>query len=149
MLAARLSTIFARASRSTLTITKRRLNLAVILGEMRRADEAIDECRQCMALQPSNSEAYAVLGNVLRVAQNNVEAAAAYSDSLRLKPAQPDVLARLGELLSASARSRSKHLHIAAGRSKSIQATKRHGRSSAAPAAAAWIRLRRCSSSPQ
>jgi protein O-GlcNAc transferase len=37
------------------------LNLAVILGEMRRAEEAIDACRQCMALQPSNSEAYAVL----------------------------------------------------------------------------------------
>jgi Flp pilus assembly protein TadD len=41
-------------------------------------------------------------GNLLRVAQNNVEAADAYSDSLRLKPAQLDVLARLGELLLKS-----------------------------------------------
>ena len=48
------------------------LNLAVILGEMRRAEEAIDACRQCMALQPTKSEAYAVL-QLLRVAQNNVE----------------------------------------------------------------------------
>jgi protein O-GlcNAc transferase len=48
------------------------LNLAVILGKMRRAEEAID-ARRSMMLQPTNSEAYAMLGNLLRVAQSNVE----------------------------------------------------------------------------
>ena len=77
------------------------LNLAVILGEMRRAEEAIDECRShdaaahklrslCRAWQPSArcAEQRRGRGRLLR--------------SLRLKPAQPDVLARLGELLLKS-----------------------------------------------
>ena len=96
------STTFGRASRSTPHNHQAWLNLAVILGEMRHADEAIDACRRCMALQPASSEAFAVLGNLLRIAQNNVDAAAAYSDSLRLKPAQPDILTRLGELMLQS-----------------------------------------------
>ena len=68
---------------------------------------------------------------LLRIAQNNVDAAAAYSNSLRLKPAQPDILARLGELMLQSGDA-AEALSIAAGRSKSIQATKRRGPLSAA-----------------
>ena len=75
------------------------LNLAVILGEMRRADDAIDACRRCLTLQPENSEAYGVLGNLLRVAQNDADAAAAYVNSLNLRPAQPTILAKLGDIM--------------------------------------------------
>jgi predicted O-linked N-acetylglucosamine transferase (SPINDLY family) len=78
------------------------LNLAIILGEMRRSEEAIAACRQCMALQPQSADAYAVLGNLLRVAENFNAAAAAYADSLRLNPAQPDVLVGFAELLLQS-----------------------------------------------
>ena len=144
MLAARLSIIFARASRSTLTITKRGCNLAVIL-EMRRAEEAIDACRQCMALQPSNSEAYAAWQPSARCAEQR-RGCGRLLRSLRLKPAQPDVLARLGELLLKSGDA-FEALHIAAGRSKSIQ---HHEAAQTLDAASwrqpgRWIRLRRCS----
>lgn len=74
------------------------LNLAVILGELNRVDEAIDACRRCMALQPANAEPQNVLGNLLRARQNMPDAAAAYAESLKLKPDQPVVLVRLGEL---------------------------------------------------
>ncbi len=48
------------------------LNLAIILNEMSRAKEAIEACRQCVALQPRNAESLTVLGNLLRVAENDV-----------------------------------------------------------------------------
>ena len=75
------------------------LNLAIILGDMHRADEAIEACKQCVALQPENSKHYEVLGNLLRLAESNAAAMAAYVSSLRLNPDQPLVLARLGNLL--------------------------------------------------
>ncbi len=50
------------------------LNLAIILGELRRSAEAIEACRQCVALQPENSAAFEVLGNLLRIAENNADA---------------------------------------------------------------------------
>jgi predicted O-linked N-acetylglucosamine transferase (SPINDLY family)/SAM-dependent methyltransferase len=80
------------------------LNLAVILGEARRLDEAIEACRRCLALQAS-AQSYDVLGNLMRVAERSADAAAAYADSLRLNPDQPDVLARLGEQLLKQGRS--------------------------------------------
>lgn len=80
------------------------LNLAVILGEARRLDEAIEACRRSLTLQAS-AESYAVLGNLLRVAQHTADAIAAYSDSLKLKPEQPAVLVKQGELLLQSGRS--------------------------------------------
>jgi predicted O-linked N-acetylglucosamine transferase (SPINDLY family) len=74
------------------------LNLAVVLGDLRRSDEAIDAARECLALQPQNAGAHAVLGNLMRVARRNADAIEAYTRSLQLKPDQPDVLARLGDL---------------------------------------------------
>ncbi|MFA5958177.1 tetratricopeptide repeat protein [Hyphomicrobium sp.] len=73
------------------------LNLAIILTEMKRSQEAIEACRECLALQPRHAEAHAVLGNLLRLVDGD-EAMKAYSNSLALKPDQPLVLTRLGEL---------------------------------------------------
>jgi predicted O-linked N-acetylglucosamine transferase (SPINDLY family) len=75
------------------------LNLAIVLGELKRSAEAIEACRRCVALQPENSAAFEVLGNLLRAAQNDAEATEAYLTSLRLKPEQPLVLSRLSELM--------------------------------------------------
>ncbi|CCB65555.1 MULTISPECIES: tetratricopeptide repeat protein [unclassified Hyphomicrobium] len=74
------------------------LNLAIILGELSRSKEAIEACRECLALQPGNANGHAILGNLLRVANNDAEAMTAYLNALNLKPNQPLVLARLGEL---------------------------------------------------
>lgn len=74
------------------------LNLAVVLSDMKHADEAMAACRECIALQPQHAEAHAVLGNLLRVTLASHEAMAAYANSLRLNPNQPTIAARLGEL---------------------------------------------------
>lgn len=78
------------------------LNLAIILGDLKRIDEAIGACERCVALNTRNAAAYAVLGNLHRIAQSESAAAAAYTASLRLKPDQPDILVKLAEVLLQS-----------------------------------------------
>lgn len=78
------------------------LNLAVVLGELRRLDEAIEAGRRCIALQPTHAEAHSILGNLYRNAGRNADAIAAYAASLEHKADQPSVLARLGEVLLLS-----------------------------------------------
>ncbi len=75
------------------------LNLAVILGEMGHLDEAIEACRRCVVLQSARAEPHAVLGNLLCKAHKMPAAAAAFADSLKIKPDQPAILVRLAELL--------------------------------------------------
>ena len=74
------------------------LNLAVILGDLQRSEEAMRACRESIAIEPRHAPAHAVLGNLLRVAKEHTQATAAYANSLEIDRAQPSVLARLGEL---------------------------------------------------
>lgn len=78
------------------------LNLAIILGDMRRSHEAIAACRECLALQPRNAEVHTVLGNLLTVIENEPEAITTYIKALELRPDQPAVLVRLGNLMLKS-----------------------------------------------
>jgi protein O-GlcNAc transferase len=75
------------------------MNLAVILGELRRTPEAIEACKRCIALRPDSAEPHAVLGNLNRSVDNYADAIAAYSQSLTLNPNQPVILVRCGEAL--------------------------------------------------
>jgi protein O-GlcNAc transferase len=75
------------------------LNLAVILGDLRRTNEGIEACRRCLALEPSNAEAHAVLGNLHRQNASDADAIPAYTASLKIKPHQPALLTKLGEVL--------------------------------------------------
>lgn len=74
-------------------------SLAVVLGEANRVNEALEACRQSMALGKPDAKTYYVLGNLLRAAKSSVDAIAAYGESLKLKPDQPAVLVKMGELL--------------------------------------------------
>ena len=76
-------------------------NLAVLLQEMGRGDEAIACYRQALHLKPHYAPAWGNLGVALRDAGQNRDAIDCFRQALRCQPGAPDVLNNLGNALRA------------------------------------------------
>ena len=74
-------------------------NLAAILGENDRVEEAAALLPQITAMQPNFAEAHANLGQVLQRLGRLEEAVAACSRALELRPDYPEALTNLGNAL--------------------------------------------------
>ncbi len=76
-------------------------NLAIVLWELGRLDEAETHCRAALALRPKFGEAFINLGNVLNSRGALEQAEEAYRQGLTCKPGHVDALCNLANVLRA------------------------------------------------
>lgn len=67
-----------------------------------RFDEAIEQCRRCVAIEPRHAAAHFLLGQILQEKQAWAESAAAFREALRLAPNLKDAHHELGFTLMSA-----------------------------------------------
>jgi len=79
-------------------------NLATVLQEMGRLDEAVVQYRKTIQLAPDHARAYCNLGNTLRQLGRREEAERSYAEAIRLAPGLALAHSGLGRLLQMEGR---------------------------------------------
>jgi tetratricopeptide (TPR) repeat protein len=79
-------------------------NLATVLIEQGRFDEAAAHCRQALRLKPDYPEAHSNLGTALTGLRQFDEAIVHYTEALRLRPVYPEALHNMGMALANQGR---------------------------------------------
>lgn len=78
-----------------------RFNLAVVLLQREHTRQAIEQLRECIALDPTRANFHIMLGRIMARRGSVDEAIAAFSDGARLNPRDAESRCELGSLLAA------------------------------------------------